>query len=119
MLSERLKTIRKENHLTQEQMGQKLHMSQSAYCKYENDKTPASVGLLKKISEEFNIKMGELLNYIDTENVKFENIKPIDGNVNPYDNHNFNSQKEKLDFLLENQKKLTSLIELILNKINL
>ncbi|MBS1666704.1 MAG: helix-turn-helix transcriptional regulator [Bacteroidetes bacterium] len=107
------------NHLTQEQMGQRLHMSQSAYCKYENDKTPPSVGLLKNISEEFNIKMDELLSHIDNENVHFEIDKAIVDNANPRENHDFTPPKEKLEMLLENQKKLNSLIERILNKINL
>ena len=34
--SDILKELRKDKHITQEQMGKMFHMSQSSYCDYEN-----------------------------------------------------------------------------------
>ncbi|HLK26944.1 MAG TPA: helix-turn-helix transcriptional regulator [Puia sp.] len=117
MLGEKLKAIRKENKLTQEQMAEKLHMSQPAYNKYENDKSSPSADLLKKISEVFNISADELLNYVGNNNAHFENGSTNQGNEIAYTNTYYTIPKEQFDLLLENQKQLASLIEKISAKL--
>jgi transcriptional regulator with XRE-family HTH domain len=117
MLGEKLKAIRKEKKLTQEQMADKLHMSQPAYNKYEHGKTIPSADLLKKISEAFHISADELLNYVVDNNMHFKITSIDQGNKFAGTNNYYTIPKEQFDLLLENQMKLTAILERISNKL--
>jgi transcriptional regulator with XRE-family HTH domain len=117
MLGEKLKAIRKEKKLTQEQMADKLHMSQPAYNKYEHGKTIPSADLLKKISEAFHISADELLNYVADNNVHLK-IKSVEPRNEIADSNNYYTiPKEQFDLLLENQRRLAVLLDKISSRL--
>lgn len=64
LVGQRLQIIRLENNLTQEQMGEKLSLSTSAYCKIEYGETDLTLTRLSKIAEILNIPVVELFGKI-------------------------------------------------------
>lgn len=57
-----IKSIRKENNLTQKDLADRLGVTYQAVSKWENGKNIPDIAILKQISEEFNIDIHELLN---------------------------------------------------------
>lgn len=57
-----IKTIREENNLTQKELADKLGVTYQAVSKWENGKNIPDIGVLKQISEDFNINIDEILN---------------------------------------------------------
>lgn len=66
--SEKLKKIRKENNLTQEELARGLYVTRTAISKWENDKGYPSIDSLKLISAKFNISIDSLMSEEDVEN---------------------------------------------------
>ena len=60
-LSEKIKKIRNDNKLTQEQFAEKMLVSRTAVSKWENGTCYPSIDSLKYMSEEFNISLDELM----------------------------------------------------------
>lgn len=60
-VSEIVKNIRKNNNLTQKQLGDILGVTYQAVSKWENGKNIPDITMLKIISEKFNINIEELL----------------------------------------------------------
>ena len=54
IVGHRLQMLRMEKNLTQEQMGEKLNLSTSAYCKIEYGETDLTLTRLNKIAEVLN-----------------------------------------------------------------
>ena len=65
IVGHRLQMLRMEKNLTQEQMGEKLNLSTSAYCKIEYGETDLTLTRLNKIAEVLNMSALELFNKID------------------------------------------------------
>ena len=61
----RLKLLRLERNLTQEQMGEKLNLSTSAYCKIEYGETDLTLTRLSEIAEALNMSEMDLFSRID------------------------------------------------------
>ena len=57
-----IQQLRKENNLTQEQLAEKLGVSNRSVSRWENDTTLPDIALMKCICEEFNISISELIN---------------------------------------------------------
>jgi transcriptional regulator with XRE-family HTH domain len=98
----RLRSIRINLNLTQIEMGDKLLMDQSAYSRYETDKTSPSIEIVKRVSESFSVNINWLLEIEDTD--KAEN----DFTKQPSRNNNLDD--EVIQFMLEQQKKLSNLL---------
>lgn len=64
-VGQRLHLLRVERNLTQEQMGEMLNLSTSAYCKIEYGETDLTLTRLNKIAEIFKISAAELFCKID------------------------------------------------------
>lgn len=64
IVGHRLQMLRMEKNLTQEQMGDKLNLSTSAYCKIEYGETDLTLTRLNKIAEVLNMSAMELFNKI-------------------------------------------------------
>ena len=68
---QQLQLLRLERNLTQEQMGEKLNLSTSAYCKIEYGETDLTLTRLYKIAQALDISFMDLLaridNYTDTD----------------------------------------------------
>jgi len=65
VVGQRLKLLRQEKQLTQEQMSEKLNLSTSAYCKIEYGETDLTLSRLNQIAETLEMSAVELLNKID------------------------------------------------------
>ena len=57
----RLKTLRKENNLTQSELGSKFHLNKSSISKYENGTQMPESDMLEKIADYFNVSIDYLL----------------------------------------------------------
>ena len=53
--------LRKKNNLTQQNLANKLGVTYQAVSKWENGKSIPDIAILKRISEEFNVSIDELL----------------------------------------------------------
>lgn len=67
----KLKEIRLKNNLTQEEVSQKLGLTQYTYSNYESGKTEPKLNILKKIANFFDVTIDYLL---ETSNTKNETI---------------------------------------------
>lgn len=70
MFSEKLKTLRKQAGMTQEQFAQELHVSRQAVTKWETNVGVPDIGNLKAISALLQISLDELLDTDDNEKKK-------------------------------------------------
>ncbi|QNK89396.1 helix-turn-helix transcriptional regulator [Sporosarcina sp. resist] len=61
MFSGRLKQLRKNKKLTQEDMARYLGITRQGYAKYENDNSEPSLAMLVKIADMFAIPLDDLL----------------------------------------------------------
>ena len=73
LFNEKLKMLRKENELTQEQLAEKLNVSRQAITKWESGDGTPDIENLKQISIFFNTTIDELVK--EDKSVKVETIK--------------------------------------------
>lgn len=59
----KIKKVRELKNYTQEYMAEKLNVSQSTYSRYEKDGNDLTVSQLKEISDIFDMKVDELINF--------------------------------------------------------
>ena len=64
LLGKRLKTLRENRELSQENLADELKVSQPAYSKWESDQTDISYQTLCKIAKFYEITVSELLDGI-------------------------------------------------------
>jgi repressor LexA len=98
----KLKCIRSRLHLTQAAMGDMLLMDQSAYSRYESDKTSPTIEIVKRVSEMFCTNINWLLEIGDSD------TKENDFYKQPSQKNNLDD--EVIQFMLEQQKKLSDLL---------
>ena len=67
---EKLKKLRCDNDLTQEQLADKIYVTRTAISKWETDKGYPSIDSLKQLSNLFHITIDELISDDDIENKK-------------------------------------------------
>ncbi len=68
MFSEKLKTLRKQHGITQEQLAKELGIGTSTIGMYESNIRKPSYKVLKKISNYFNVSVDYLVNEAEYEN---------------------------------------------------
>ena len=56
-----LKDLREKNHLTQEEMAERLHVTRQAVSRWETGETQPNTDTLKLLSREFNVSINTLL----------------------------------------------------------
>lgn len=61
MFATRLKDLREDSDLTQEQLSKYLNITRSALANYENEFREPPVGLLIKIADHFDVSLDYLL----------------------------------------------------------
>ena len=98
----KLKSIRIRFNLTQIDMAERLIMDQSAYSRYETDKTNPSIEIVKRVSEIFSVDINWLLEIENNPKAKFF--------YQQYSQNN-NLDDEIILFMLDQQNKLTDLLE--------
>ena len=57
----RVKELRKQKHITQEELGKVLDIQKAAISKYENGRAEPSTEVLKKMSAYFGVSIDYLL----------------------------------------------------------
>ena len=65
-----IKSIRIENNLTQKELADKLGVTYQAVSKWENGKNIPDLSIIKKLCDDFNIDIDELLNGVKKEKEK-------------------------------------------------
>ncbi len=65
---EKLKKLRIENGLTQDELAQKIYVSRTAVSKWETDNGYPSIESLKQLSNLFNVSIDNLISDDDVEN---------------------------------------------------
>lgn len=63
--SEKLKALRRDNHLTQDELAERLYVTRTAVSKWETDKGFPGIDSLKLLSEQFHISIDELISDSD------------------------------------------------------
>ena len=61
MIYENIRALREQNHLTQTQLAQKLHMAQNTYSQYETGRRQIPIALLIQLSEFYETSVDYLL----------------------------------------------------------
>ncbi len=117
MFGKNLKSIRIAKHLTQDEMCKVLNMSQSAYNKYENEKTIPPADLIKKVSREFHISTDELLREVKDDEIDLKDDSMDHQNLTDDRKDMCIIPKEFLNSILEQQQLLFVLLKDILGKI--
>lgn len=64
---EKLKQLRKDNNLTQEDLADKIYVTRTAISKWETDKALPAIDSLKLISELFHVSIDDLISDNDIE----------------------------------------------------
>ncbi len=67
---QKLKKLRNDNGLTQEQLADKIFVTRTAISKWETDTGYPSIDSLKEISNLFSVSIDELISDVDIENKK-------------------------------------------------
>lgn len=77
-LSEKIKAIRQENNLSQDEMANKIYVTRQAVSKWERDLSYPSIDVLRLISKEFKVSMNYLLDSNDqNKNLEYNRVNPI------------------------------------------
>lgn len=113
---DRLKKIRQSHHFTQTEMSKKLHMEQSNYSKYENNKAVPAAHIINRICSEFKVSADWLLcSEPETDSLLKENKK---SNLTvTQSEHYYYVPKKLLDAYLKQQQLLESLLEKTFKKL--
>lgn len=101
-IAKNLAQLRKDKHLTQEQMAEKLAMSKNGYAKLERGESKITVEHLQNIANVFNIDIVDLLK----EERDFSLL--IGDNHGNYANKYYDNAQEleKLQLIIDHQKQL-------------
>jgi len=62
MLGRNLKTLRKKNNLTQEDLANSLSVSRQAICMWERNERTPKVSVLTKVSKVFGVSLDYMVN---------------------------------------------------------
>lgn len=66
MLNEKIRNLRKQNNMTQEQLAERLNVSRQAITKWETGSGQPDIGNIKALADEFGVSFDELLSDGDT-----------------------------------------------------
>ena len=61
MIYENIRALREQNHLTQTQLAQKLHMAQNTYSQYKTGKIEWTAPLLIQLAQLYGVSVDYLL----------------------------------------------------------
>lgn len=109
IVGQRLQLLRMEKNLTQEQMGEQLNLSTSAYCKIEYGETDLTLTRLNKIANILNMSAAELFSKIDG-NIYFTNSGSSNVGISQ-DYSNIHTDSSDLRELIKANSKLIEMLE--------
>lgn len=87
-VGQRLQLLRLEKNLTQEQMGEKLNLSTSAYCKIEYGETDLTLTRLYRIAEALEMPALTLFRKIDDNQGEYEPPQIVKNGYKEYETSN-------------------------------
>lgn len=67
MFKDNLISLRKMNHMSQEELADRLHVSRQTLSKYETGESLPDIEKCKAIADVFDVSMDDLVNYEQTE----------------------------------------------------
>lgn len=73
----RVKELRKQKHITQEELGKVLDIQKAAISKYENGRAEPSTEVLKKMSAYFGVSIDYLLGNSTSKEIPNSNLPPL------------------------------------------
>lgn len=73
----RVKELRKQKHITQEELGKVLDIQKAAISKYENGRAEPSAEVLKKMSAYFGVSIDYLLGNSTSKEIPDSNLPPL------------------------------------------
>ena len=76
---EKLKKLRSDNELTQDELAEKIFVTRTAISKWETDKGYPSIDSLKQLSNLFGVSIDELISDADVENKRLLDDKKSKG----------------------------------------
>ena len=85
-INEKIRQLREQHQLSQENMADKLGMSVTGYAKIERGEVRSNLPRLEQISEVFDMDICELLSYGESEKVYFNNSVTESTNSNNSNN---------------------------------
>ncbi len=74
-IGERIKELRQNSNLTQEELACQLYVTRNAISKWETDRGIPSIDNLKNLSTIFNVSLDNLVNEVDQTNIAIDNMK--------------------------------------------
>ena len=83
-INEKIRQLREQHQLSQENMADKLGMSVTGYAKIERGEVRSNLPRLEQISEVFDMDICELLSYGENEKVYFNNSVTESTNSNNF-----------------------------------
>lgn len=95
-MGERLRALRKENHMTQQQVADRIGVSSSVLSTYEAEDRHPSYDVLLKLATLYNVSTDYLIGR--------ESIRSLD--VSDLDDHEVATIKEFIDIIRKNKKHL-------------
>lgn len=127
LFNEKLKMLRKENNLTQEELAEKLNVSRQAITKWESGEGTPDIENLKQISRLFDITIDELVKeeknitietreqYKYIEELEIDHTKHFDIQINKI--HELNiipnvEEKVKIELLSNEEEKLSEIFKI-------
>ncbi len=103
---DKIRELRQQHHLTQEQVAELIHMSKNGYANIERGQTSISINRLEKLAEVFGVDILELLNrskdVVLFVNENFENAEKC-GNYYQQSNQH---EIEKLELQITHQQEM-------------
>lgn len=96
-INEKIRQLREQHQLSQENMADKLGMSVTGYAKIERGEVRSNLPRLEQISEVFDMDICELLSFGETEKVYFNNSSSDSTNSNNANHFLFAVGNENLE----------------------
>ena len=109
-INEKIRQLREQHQLSQENMADKLGMSVTGYGKIERGEVRSNLPRLEQISEVFDMDICELLSYGETETVYFNNSVTESTNSNNFlfavGNDNLEKAIQQLQLIISHKDEL-------------
>ena len=109
-INEKIRQLREQHQLSQENMADKLGMSVTGYAKIERGEVRSNLPRLEQISEVFDMDICELLSYGESEKVYFNNSVTESTNSNNFlfavGNDNVEKAIQQLQLIISHKDEL-------------
>ena len=109
-INEKIRQLREQHQLSQENMADKLGMSVTGYAKIERGEVRSNLPRLEQISEVFDMDICELLSYGEPEKVYFNNSVTESTNSNNFlfavGNDNLEKAIQQLQLIISHKDEL-------------